>query len=125
MSRVSSIHNDTSRSILFEHFHKRSGTQVCKSLQQSISITTQEGLPVPLKQNCNTPFSGPNVKPGHHLQTCQNLQPYSFKTNFVAVEVPFREIMPCYSFRTFAIMRDPVTRLLSHMRAHRYTPERI
>lgn len=27
---VSSIHNDTSWSILFKHFHKSSGTQVCK-----------------------------------------------------------------------------------------------
>jgi hypothetical protein len=83
-------------------FTRAVGLKFVKSVQQSMNITTLEGLLVPRKQNCNTPFSGPNAK--LHLQTCQNLQPYSLKTNFVAVEVPFQEIMPCTSFRTFAII---------------------
>lgn len=118
------------RSILFVHFHKSGGTDVCRSVEHTMNITTKEGLPVERKLNCNSPHTGPNANPIKfgHFQTCEHLLPYALNSvNFVAVEVPFQDSMPCenISFRTFAIMRDPVARLQSHMLVHHFSPERI
>lgn len=121
--------NINNKSILYIHFHKSGGTEVCRTVEQTMNITTLEGLPVPRQRNCNTDFSGPNANPLviGDLQTCKHLIPYTnVDVNFVAVEVPFQDSMPCGLFRSFAIMRDPVTRLQSHMRAHRnWSQDRI
>jgi hypothetical protein len=123
--------------ILFVHFHKSGGTNACGIVKQStlLNVTDADGKLVTISPqtedligNCNTPFSSPNVdvRVFSHIQTCRHLLPYAVdqdnqpRNNFVAVEVPFQESMPCdpRTFRSFAIMRDPVTRLQSHMLAH-------
>lgn len=122
--------------VLFLHFHKSSGTSACAALKSVMNVTDANGKPIRLRgevehnlmANCNTPFSGPNanVKLFGSLQTCRHLLPYAVdveykprSNNVVAVEIPFKDSMPCPGFRSFAIMRDPVTRLQSHMLAHR------
>jgi len=123
--------------ILFVHFHKSSGTSACEAMKKSINITNAEGKQIErqktkaqhdLMANCNTPFSGPNanVRLFLSLQSCRHLLPYALdeefkpRINLVAVEVPFRDSMPCPGFRSFAIMRDPVTRLQSHIAAYNW-----
>lgn len=129
--------------ILFIHFHKSGGTRACALLKQSINVTDASGRRVDeasltdnerdLLGNCNAPFSGPNadVRLFSSLQTCRHLLPYAVdkdlkpRINVVAVEVPFQDAMPCQGFRSFAIMRHPVTRLLSHIAAHRNWNEQM
>ncbi len=51
------------------------------------------------------------------------LEPYTMdeagipfrRNNFLSVEIPLHEPMPCPRFRSFALMRDPFKRCLSHL----------
>lgn len=121
--------------ILFIHFHKSGGTSVCQTVRANLVVTDNLGEEVSktdLKNfNCNTPFSGPrhDLEEFSKLQSCSFLIPYTTdesgtpfrRNNFVAVEVPFQEEMPCPNFRSFAIMRDPIARLESQMGVHNLT----
>lgn len=123
--------------ILFLHFHKSGGSSVCHTMRASkdFVITDHRGLPdTQQKYNCNTYFSGPRLTGTRpDLQTCQGLIPYTTdkagipfrRNNFIAVEAPFQEEMPCPNFRSFAIMRHPIARLKSIMANHPYTEEEI
>lgn len=111
------------KTILFVHFHKSGGTMVCQTaLRSGYNITNAMGLPDENIEalNCNTPFSGPktDVRRYSSLQSCKAMSLYNRITDFVAVEVPFQEAMPCPSFLSFALMRNPVDRVQSHMRFH-------
>jgi len=97
--------------LLFVHFHKSGGTSVCRLMQKPWIRVSKGDL------NCNSDVSGPNHNATEvsSLQTCLNLARYvkQHNINFIAVEVPHREELPCKGFRTFSIMRDPVQRILS------------
>lgn len=85
--------------------------------------------------NCNAAFAGPrdNVDWYHTLQTCRQLETYTNseegipfeRNNFVAIEVPLYDSLPCPHWRTFAVMRNPVERVLSNMRYHRQSQETV
>lgn len=134
---TSSVSNITS-SLIFVHFHKSGGTSVCSTMQKQNDIPMTDILGNPGRNpwlNCNTEFSNPDnkIRWVSTMQTCQMLEPYTTndrgvpftRSNFLAVEIPFREAMPCPGFRSFAIMRDPVKRLLSHMKVHQFDEETI
>lgn len=75
--------------------------------------------------NCNTEFAHPHLddRAFSSVQNCRMLEPYTMddsgvsfrRNNFLAVELPLHETMPCPRFRSFAIMRDPVKRCFSHL----------
>jgi hypothetical protein len=151
LSLSPAINNSTANRdspILFVHFHKSGGTSVCQNVLRGASQLTitdaaghsvMDGITdefIKSKYNCNPPFAGPmmNVKYYHELQTCRHLLPYTMdendvpfrRINFVAVEIPFREEMPCPGqYRSFATMRDPIQRVKSHMLAHRWDEEHM
>jgi hypothetical protein len=126
-------HNDHHASpILFVHFQKAAGTTVCEIMKKQVNITDMMGNPR-TTGNCNVQVGGTqNHAPYYHsLQTCRLLEIYTEKHqtrvpftrfNFVAVEVPFHDAMPCPGFRSFALMRRPVERFVSLMR---YQPSRF
>ncbi len=114
--------------IFFVHFHRSGGTGVCKTLLNSTSIivTDAEGLTQDPELNCHTALSGPKQNPEqfYRIQTCRHLIPYTLddhgipfhRNNFIALQVPFLEEMPCPGdYRSFSIMRDPIDRLASHL----------
>jgi len=118
--------------ILFVHFHKAGGTSVCAKMSNltDFHITDANGFELPPRhRNCNTEMSGPlnDAKKYAGLQTCAHLVPYTLgedgtpfrRNNFIAIEVPFLEKMPCAGFRSFATIRDPVMRVLSHLNFER------
>lgn len=121
----------TRRPILFSHFHKSGGSSVCQTMKKYSNITTRitnaQGDEIETR-NCNAPYSGPkfNVTEYQQFQSCENLTPLTtdeqgrpfHRTNFLAVEVPYADEFPCPGFRSFAIMRHPVSRLVSHMTFH-------
>jgi hypothetical protein len=121
--------------ILYLHFHKAGGTSVCKTVRANLNITDSKGRHIPEQdldsRNCNLPYIEPNSDAARHkqFQTCRYLTPLTTdengtpfrRNNFVAVEVPFQEEMPCPGFRSFAIMRDPIARVLSHIKFHNWS----
>lgn len=122
--------------ILFVHFHKSGGTTVCSTFLQSsrVPLTDVNGNKRRPVRNCNVESSGPrnDVDLYGGLQTCRILELYGVdlatgekfgRNNLVAVETPLMEPLPCRGFRSFAVMRRPVSRLLSHMPYHRLAPE--
>ena len=137
--------------ILFVHFHKSGGTSVCKTMKQQtfVNMTNADGS---LRNkgddtyNCNIPGLGPMFHAKQHKsqQDCASLIPFArnqttgqARHNFMAVEVPLRQALPCGDdgeeeeesslplLRTFAIMRRPVARVLSHMQEHRLSAAKV
>lgn len=120
------------RPILFVHFHKSGGTSVCDTMrlhQNQVNITNALGKKadeylVELN-NCNTEFAHPHLDDNHFrsVQNCRMLEPYTMdesgtpfrRNNFLSVEIPLHDPLPCPGFRSFAIMRDPFKRCLSHL----------
>lgn len=108
------------------------GTSVCDTMrlhQNQVNITNALGQKaddylVEL-HNCNTEFTHPHLEDNHFrsVQNCRMLEPYTMdeagipfrRNNFLSVEIPFHESMPCPRFRSFALMRDPFKRCLSHL----------
>lgn len=118
--------------ILFVHFHKSGGTSVCESMrlfQKQVNITNALGEafdPYLLElNNCNFEFTHPHLDDRFFssVQNCRMLEPYTMdesgtsfrRNNFISVEIPLNERMPCPRFRSFAIMREPVKRVISHL----------
>lgn len=100
---------------------------MCRSVDNSTLIVTDaEGYPQDPAQNCTTPFSHQHASPEsfYRVQTCAHLLPYTMdqrgiafrRNNLIVVGAPFFEEMPCPGhYRSFAIMRDPIDRLASHV----------
>ena len=117
--------------ILFVHFHKCGGTSVCETMrlfQRQVNITNALGRQddhMTELNNCNTEFTHPHLidRDFHSIQNCRMLEPYTMnesgetfrRNNFLAVEIPLEEPLPCPRFRSFALMREPVKRALSHL----------
>jgi len=106
--------------------------------QNDLNITDMMGDPISEESrdtNCNIELSGPSndAKLYHRMQTCRMLEAYTMddrgvafaRPNFLAIEVPFMDAMPCAGFRSFAVMRDPVARLISHMQFYNLSPPKI
>eukprot|EP00961_Rhodomonas_salina_P102498 1378754-Rhodomonas_salina.4 len=119
-------HNITGvKPILFIHFHKAGGTSVCKTMEKVMTMTDVDRTQLKREKNCNTMWSGPYAKitTSFFQQRCRSLTPFTTdehnkpfnRNNFIALEILFMEAMPCPGFRSFAVMRDPVQRLVSHM----------
>lgn len=100
----------------------------------NISMTNAKGDNLKTR-NCNAPLSGPkfNVEKVKAAQTCKSLTPLTtdeqgrpfHRLNFLAVEVPYKDKMPCPGFRSFAIMRHPVARVISHVTYHGLHPSKL
>lgn len=99
-----------------------------------IQMTNAQGQRLETR-NCNAPYSGPrfDAQEFGKLQTCESLTPLTTgkngqpfqRQNFLAVEVPYQDQMPCPGFRSFAIMRDPVARIISHLTFHGMNESKI
>lgn len=128
--------------ILYVHFHKSGGSTVCSLMNKEMNITDMNGNRAnqnwgkfAVYRNCNTGISGPrhDARKYKEMQTCRHLLPYTMdehdrpfhRNNFVSVEIPFQEEMPCRGFRSFAIMRDPIQRLISHMRVRSFEQDQV
>jgi hypothetical protein len=116
--------------IFFVHFHKSGGSSVCSTMKKSdLKISNANGTRL-MTRNCNAPFAGPkyNVTQYQQFQTCASLTPLTVddkgrpfhRNNFVKTEVPFLDKMPCPGYRSFAVMRHPLTRIVSHMTFHKH-----
>lgn len=129
----------SSRALLYVHLHKSGGTEICELMKRErVNMTDMMGNPrgrAGRPVNCNTEISGPNNNVGQYatLQTCRMLEAYTMneegipftRQNFVSVEVPFQQAMPCPGFRSFATMREPMSRVISHMHAHKWPVTKI
>lgn len=122
---------DDKKTILFVHFHKSGGTMVCSTVLDFSSYNVTDLVGVDVRNgpflNCNNPLSGPNLDRSlfDSMQTCTMMSLYNRVSDIVAVEVPLQENMPCPGFLSFALIRNPIERVNSHMRAHRWTQDHI
>jgi len=123
--------------ILFIHFQKSAGSSVCEIMSNQVNMTDMMGnVRKDVKTtNCNVEVGGPrdNARFYHTLQTCRLLEMYTTndvgdlfqRNNFIVVEVPFQNAMPCPGFRSFAVMREPVARFTSLMRFSRLDENKV
>lgn len=129
------------RPIFFVHFHKSGGSSVCRIMQRQsrVNLTDPSNrLRTDLVwNNCNAAFGGFRERVDYYdtLQTCRQLETYTMddagipfrRNNFVPIEVPFHDRMPCApdKWRTFAIMRHPVERAVSNVAFHAQTEKDV
>lgn len=128
--------------IIFVHYHKAGGTSVCETMrlhQNQVNITNVLGeQPDPYQlelNNCNTEFTHPHLddRAFSAVQNCRMLEPYTMdkdgvpfrRNNFLGVEIPLHDPLPCPKFRNFAIMRDPVKRCISHLLFEQATEDKV
>ena len=116
--------NITSRPkpILFLHLSKCGGISVCDTMKESdLPITNMKGEIDENRHACNVQFKyGLEwgwIPPRH----CVDLIPFTTdaegrpyqRENFLAIESPWYDEMPCPGFRTFSFVRHPVDRYIS------------
>lgn len=133
---VNKVENSTARPIFYVHFHKSGGSSVCKIMERSrkVNLTDPSNRlrsDDVVWNNCNAAMGGFRERADyyHTLQTCRQLETYTMneegipftRNNFVAIEIPFKDRMPCDStkWRTFAIMRHPIERIYSNIAFHK------
>jgi len=134
-------HFNESRPILFVHFHKSGGTGVCQAMrlhQKQLNITDMlrnQDMGKIEVNNCNTELTHPHLNDGgfHSVQTCRMLELYTMdesgipfqRNNFLAVEIPMADAMPCEGFRSLALMREPISRCLSHLHFQHFSERTV
>ena len=136
--------------ILFLHFHKAGGTEVCRMMQTNqklVTLTNQMGKKIifPSAHNCNADRAGPRIdvrvqkrnrnsesqKPSLRCQAFTNYTTDStgrtpfVRNNFMAAEVPLDHAFSCPNFRIFTLVRNPIARSQSHMKMKNWTPDFI
>ena len=110
-SQVYTQQEQPKKPIFFVHLHKSGGTTVCYFARLS-GMKTSNG-----DTNCNTDVSGPNHNASAVAaqQTCHYVTQYvkEHKLEFIGIEAPHGDELPCGGFRTLSVMRHPINRLLS------------
>jgi len=115
----------TNGTILFMHLAKSGGSSVCQQIgNKEIRMTDQMGNQDKHRANCNVMFKQTNPPykyAWHEPHHCVDLNNFTTnkegqlyrRHNFIAIERPWYDEMPCPGLRSFAVMRNPVARFVS------------
>ena len=125
--QLSSVEKETkkqnnNRTILFVHLSKSAGSSVCQTMAKEMTLTNAQGRIDRNRRNCNVQFLDKRHKwSWTEPHFCTELERFTTnatghphqRNNFIAIERPWHDEMPCLGFRSFSVMRHPVSRYIS------------